>query len=377
MPEAPNAVRELAEDATSRKQFLRKAGGTGVAASLAAFIAACGGDSSRASSSIARRDRHGDGEQERHRAVRQGRSRHRQLRADARVPRGRLLREGRQQRHAQGQGARPRPQVRQRGAGARRRAHRADQEGGRQAGRQAEGEVPARQREVDPRSSPRPSRTSAPTPTSARPGNIQDKEILAAALSIHSVEARHASVLNLATNAKPAHGPVRQAGDRRRGAQDRQAVPGHLAPKGPNPNGEHRDPGHEPRGLPGPRRARHRRRLRRRVRHPVGDRRARAGRGRGRRHPQLRPHPRVPRGGLLQAGGQARAQGRVQVARQGLRRQRAGARRRADRDDQEARRQARQVARRSRSASRRRRTSRSSRSRSRTPACRPTTARRR
>ena len=44
MPEAPNAVRELAEDASSRKNFLRKAGGTGVAASLAAFIAACGGD---------------------------------------------------------------------------------------------------------------------------------------------------------------------------------------------------------------------------------------------------------------------------------------------------------------------------------------------
>ena len=38
-------------------------------------------------------------------------------------------------------------------------------------------------------------------------GNIQDKEILAAALSIHSVEARHAAVLNLATGAKPAAGP--------------------------------------------------------------------------------------------------------------------------------------------------------------------------
>ena len=32
-------------------------------------------------------------------------------------------------------------------------------------------------------------------------GNIQDKEILAAALSIHSIEARHAAVLNLATKA--------------------------------------------------------------------------------------------------------------------------------------------------------------------------------
>ena len=50
MPEAPNAVRELAEDATSRKRFLRNAGGAGMVASLAAVIAACGGDSSSMSS---------------------------------------------------------------------------------------------------------------------------------------------------------------------------------------------------------------------------------------------------------------------------------------------------------------------------------------
>ena len=95
---------------------------------------------------------------------------------------------------------------------------------------------------------------------------------------------------------------LRQAGDGRRGPEDRQAVPGHLAPKGLNPNGEHRDPGHEPGRVPGPRRPRHRRRLRRRVRHPVGDRRAGAGRGWGRRRPQLRADARVPRGRLLQAG---------------------------------------------------------------------------
>jgi len=41
-------------------------------------------------------------------------------------------------------------------------------------------------------------------------GAIHDKEILAAALSIHSVEARHAAVLNLATGAKPAKGPFSQ-----------------------------------------------------------------------------------------------------------------------------------------------------------------------
>ena len=49
MPEAPNAVRELASDPTSRKKFLRQAGGTGVAASLAVFVAACGSDDSSSS----------------------------------------------------------------------------------------------------------------------------------------------------------------------------------------------------------------------------------------------------------------------------------------------------------------------------------------
>ena len=71
MAEAPNAVRELAEDATSRKRFLRQAGGSGVAASLAVFIAACGGRLEVVLEGS--RDRHADDErQERHRAVRQG-----------------------------------------------------------------------------------------------------------------------------------------------------------------------------------------------------------------------------------------------------------------------------------------------------------------
>ena len=71
MAEAPNAVRELAEDATSRKRFLRQAGGGGVAASLAVFIAACGGDSKSSSKAAATAHAH-DERQERHRAVRQG-----------------------------------------------------------------------------------------------------------------------------------------------------------------------------------------------------------------------------------------------------------------------------------------------------------------
>ena len=40
MPEAPNAVPELASDPTSRKKFLRMAGGTGIAASFAVFVSA-------------------------------------------------------------------------------------------------------------------------------------------------------------------------------------------------------------------------------------------------------------------------------------------------------------------------------------------------
>ena len=174
MPEAPNAVRELAEDPTSRKKFLRMAGGTGVAASFAAFVAACGGDDKSATGSKARGG-HADGEHVRHRAVRQGRSRHRELRADARVPRGPVLQRRRRERHAQGQDPRAGQELRRQRAGARRRAHRHGQEGGRQAGRQADGEVPARQREVDPRRSPPPSRTSAPTHTSARPGTSRTR----------------------------------------------------------------------------------------------------------------------------------------------------------------------------------------------------------
>ena len=121
MAEAPNAVRELAEDATSRKRVPRQAGGGGVAASLAVFIAACGGELKV----VLEGGRDGyahDERQERHRGVRQGRSRHRRVRADARVPRDGLL----QGRHSgcSGQGARPRQAVRQRRAGARRRAER-------------------------------------------------------------------------------------------------------------------------------------------------------------------------------------------------------------------------------------------------------------
>lgn len=46
-----SAVRELAEDATSRKRFLKAVGGGGAAAALGVLIAACGGDDESSSSS--------------------------------------------------------------------------------------------------------------------------------------------------------------------------------------------------------------------------------------------------------------------------------------------------------------------------------------
>jgi len=55
-------------------------------------------------------------------------------------------------------------------------------------------------------------------------GNIQSKEILAAALAIHTVEARHASTLNSLLKMTPTPWRLRQADDDGRGAQGRKAV---------------------------------------------------------------------------------------------------------------------------------------------------------
>ena len=176
MPEAPNAVRELAEDATSRKKFLRQAGGTGVAASLAAFIAACGGDDSSSSSMkstpAATATAMGKSGTEQFGKGDLGIANYaltlEYLEADfySQVANSGMLK---------GKVLDLAALVRRRGAGARRRADRADQEGGRQARLEAEGDVPARLREGDPRSSPRPSRTSAPAPTSARPATSRTR----------------------------------------------------------------------------------------------------------------------------------------------------------------------------------------------------------
>jgi rubrerythrin len=49
LPEADGALKKLAADPVSRKQFLRVAGGTGAAGALSAFLAACGGGSNSSS----------------------------------------------------------------------------------------------------------------------------------------------------------------------------------------------------------------------------------------------------------------------------------------------------------------------------------------
>jgi rubrerythrin len=203
MAEAPNAVRELAEDATTRKRFLRHAGGGGVAASLAAFIAACGGDSKSTSSKAnptstptmsarSGTEQFGSGDL----GIANYALTLEYLEADfyGKVANSGML-----------------------------KGKTADL--ARRFGNEEQAHVDAlialiKKAGGKPATAPK---TNFPLDDEqsilklaatvenlgaraylGQAGNIQDKEILAAALSIHSVEARHASVLNLATNAKPA-----------------------------------------------------------------------------------------------------------------------------------------------------------------------------
>jgi rubrerythrin len=205
MAETPNAVRELAEDATSRKNFLRKAGGTGVAASLGAFIAACGGDSTSSSSSskatatatattMGGTEQFGKGDlgianyaltleyletDFYNKAAASGMLKGKTLDLAKRFG-------SEEQEHVDALIALIK------------------KAGGKPA------DMPKAKFPLD---SEKSILTLAATVENlgagaylGQAGNIQDKEILAAALSIHSVEARHASVLNLATGAKPSMG---------------------------------------------------------------------------------------------------------------------------------------------------------------------------
>ena len=204
MPEAPDAVRELASDPTSRKRFLRQAGGTGVAASLAAFIAACGGDSSPSSSSKAKStptstsmastsgtEQFGKGdlgianyaltleylETEFYKRA-----------AESGMLKGKLLETAKR-------------------FGAEEQAHvealtaLIKKAGGTPADR-PKAKFPLESQGAILKLAATVENLGANAYLGQAP-NIKDKEILAAALSIHSVEARHAAVLNLATKGAP------------------------------------------------------------------------------------------------------------------------------------------------------------------------------
>ena len=220
----PAALDELRDDPQSRKRFLKMVGGAGAAGALAA-------SDRRVRRRRRRRERSTTSTTDTMASKRlgvEGRPRDRQLRADARVPRGRLLRAGDRLGRGQGQEDRRAGEVdRRERAGARRGAQGDRRAARRQARQEAEDQLRRRARRRRRRSSRPPprSRTSAPPPTSARPGNIKNKEILAAALSIHSVEARHAAALNHAhrQDDRPRR-RVREAGVDGRGAEDRQAL---------------------------------------------------------------------------------------------------------------------------------------------------------
>ena len=203
MPEAPNAVRELASDPTSRKKFLRQAGGSGVAASLAVFIAACGGDDASSSSkstptstpmASTGTEQFGKGdlgianyaltleylETEFYAKA-----------AESGMLKGRILELAK-------------------GFGADEQAH---VDALIALIKKAGGKPAAKPMAKFPLDSEQAILKLAATVENlgagaylGQAGNIQDKEILAAALSIHSIEARHAAVLNLATKAPVSSG---------------------------------------------------------------------------------------------------------------------------------------------------------------------------
>jgi rubrerythrin len=205
MAEAPNAVQELAQDATSRKRFLRQAGGGGVAASLAVFIAACGGDSKSSSKAAATStptmsaksgtEQFGQGDL----GIANYALTLEYLETDfyAKVNNSGMLK-GKTAELAKRFGNEEQAHVDALIA----------------LIKKAGGKPAVAPKTNFPLDDEKSILKLAATVENlgaraylGQAGHIQDKEILAAALSIHSVEARHASVLNLATGAKPAAGP--------------------------------------------------------------------------------------------------------------------------------------------------------------------------
>ena len=205
MPEAPNAVRELAEDPTSRKKFLRMAGGTGVAASFAAFVAACGDDKSSSGSTMTKStstpvastsgtEQFGKGDLGIANYALTLEYLEAQFYRDAAASgmlKGRILE------LAKSFGANEQEHVDALIAMV----------------KKAGGKPAPKPKAKFPLDSEKSILALAATVENlganaylGQAGHIQDKEILAAALSIHSVEARHAAVLNLATKAPVSSG---------------------------------------------------------------------------------------------------------------------------------------------------------------------------
>jgi rubrerythrin len=204
MPEAPNAVPELASDPTSRKKFLRMAGGTGVAASFAVFLAACGDDKSSSSAkstpmstpmaSADGTEQFGKGDLGIANYALTLEYLETQFYNDA-AESGML--KGKTLELAKGFGAEEQEHIDALIA----------------LIKKSGGKPAAKPKAKFPLDSAKSILDLAATVENlgaaaylGQAGNIQDKEILAAALSIHSVEARHAAVLNLATKAAPASG---------------------------------------------------------------------------------------------------------------------------------------------------------------------------
>jgi rubrerythrin len=205
MPEAPNAVPELASDPTSRKKFLRMAGGTGVAASFAVFLAACGDDKSSSSAtnsmaaatpmaSTSGTEQFGKGDLGIANYALTLEYLETQFYNDAAASgmlKGKLLDTAKrfgseEQEHVDALTA---------------------------LIKKAGGKPASRPKAKFPLDSAKSILALATTVENlganaylGQAANIQDKQILAAALSIHSVEARHAAVLNLATKKAPASG---------------------------------------------------------------------------------------------------------------------------------------------------------------------------
>ena len=204
MPEAPNAVQELASDPTSRKKFLRMAGGTGVAASFAAFVAACGDDKSSSSTmtkptstpmaSTSGTEQFGKGDLGIANYALTLEYLEAQFYRDAEesgLLKGKILELAKsfganEQEHVDAlvamvkkAGGKPAPKPKAKFP------------------LDSEGSILKLAATVE---------NLGANAYLGQAGNIQDREILAAALSIHSVEARHAAVLNLATKAPVSSG---------------------------------------------------------------------------------------------------------------------------------------------------------------------------